>query len=425
MTVRHVRSLPLFTVLLMGLLLPGLAQAAWKDRSGKNFSGENPLDVPRAEFRFAQEGMELIYQRRYNEALEVFEVAGIDFPDSPLGPVGRSIVYQAMMFENYDFSWDRIYLQEAADAEKRFKRVSRSRDKKAWNLFLLAVHQGVHAMYQVRHLDYLAGFNLAWEALENVKKVQRLAPDFHDVQLALGLYNYWRTALTENIDYLPKFGDHRAEGLAQMQLAKEKGLLAPAPASLCLTYSYMESKRWEEAIDESMWARQRYPTSILNEMTIGRVYIGMKRFEDALQAFEQVKALAPDNDRVHWQIGEVHYKSRKNHVAAKEAYKKYIESEPLPEYKAHAYYRVGLVERRQRHYEQAIYQLELAVATDPKFKAAVKKLAQVKEEREKFAARQKERREGVRKRATTREVGSKGTPDVKVKQSPVIQRFEN
>jgi len=412
-------SRSLFPLLLLALLLPGLAQAAWKDYSGKKFTGENPLDVPRPEFRAAQEGMELIYQRRYPEALQVFEVAGIDFPDSPLGPVGRSIVYQAIMFENYDFTYDRIYLQEATEAEQRFKRVGRSRDRKAWNLFLLAVHQGVHAMYEVRHNDYLSGFNLAWEALENVKKVQRLAPDFHDVQLALGLYNYWRTALTENVDYLPKFGDHRAEGLKQMQIAKDKGLLAPAPASLCLTYSYMESKRYDEAIKEAMWARQHYPTSILNEMTIGRVFLRMKKYDDALAAFKQVQALAPENDRVLWQIGEAHYKSRKDNVAAKESFKAYIERDPLPEFKAHAYYRVGLIERRQRHYEQAVYQLELAVKTDPKFKAAIKKLEQVKAEQIRHEERAAERRQKARS-AQPRDAASKNAKGRN--ESPVIRR---
>ena len=421
MTLRHIRSLPLFTIALIALMLPGLAQAAWKDLSGKGFTGENPIDVPRPEFRAAQEGMELIFQRRYNEAPQVFEVAGLDFPDSPLGPVGRSIVYQAQMFENYDFSWDNIYLQEASEAETRFKSVRRSSDRKAWNHFLLAVHQGIGAMYQVRHLDYLAGFNLAWEALENIKKVQRLAPDFHDVQLGLGLYNYWRTAMTENIDYLPKFGDHREEGLQQMRIAKDKGLLATAPASLVLTYSLMESKRWDEAVAESMWARQHYPSSVLNEMTIGRVFMGMKRYDDALSAFNQVRALDPKNTRVYWQIGEVHYKSRKDNSAAKDAYQVYIDSNPLPEYKAHAHYRMGLVERRQRHYEQAVYQLELAVKTDPKFKAAAKKLEQVKGEQEKASAKQAERRDRARsgrEGSGKRSGATKGTP--RIEQSPVV-----
>jgi hypothetical protein len=115
-----------------------------------NFTGENPLGVSRAEFAMTQEGMELVYQRRYSEALEVFEECGIDFPDSPVGPVGRSLVWQAMMFENYDFSRERPYLTEYAEAKERLKRARRGRTSKSWLDFLEAVHLGLDAMYDIR-----------------------------------------------------------------------------------------------------------------------------------------------------------------------------------------------------------------------------------------------------------------------------------
>lgn len=392
-----VRTPQIITIALaMALAMPGLAEAKHRNKSGKNFTGENPLDVPRAEFQAAQEGMELIYQRRLGDALDVFEAAGMDFPDSPLGSVGTAVVYQAIMFENYDFSLDRAYLQESAESDKRFERVARSPDKKAWNLFLLAVHQGVGAMYHVRHLDYLSGFNLAWEALENVKKVERLAPEFQDVKLALGLYNYWRTAYTDQVEFLPSFGDHRAEGLAQMRLARDKGLLAPAPASLALAYSLMESKDYEGALKESLWCRERYPTSVLNEMTLAQIYRNLKRYDEALAALEGARKIAPENGRLWWQIGETHYKSRRNNEAAMEAFKKYLESGPLPEYQAHTHYRLGLLERRQRHYELAIHHLEQAVAAWPKFKSAGVKLEQVRAEQNTRATESKERRDRVR-----------------------------
>ncbi len=410
MTCNSKRTMQIVTIALgLALAMPGLAEAKWRNKSGKNFTGENPLGVPRLEFRAAQEGMELIYQRRLGDALSVFEEAGMDFPDSPLGPVGITIVYQAIMFENYDFSLDRPYLQESADAEKRFKRVARSRDKKAWNLFLLAVHQGVGAMYHVRHSDYLSGFNLAWEALENIKKVQRLAPDFHDVQLALGLYNYWRTAYTAQVDFLPTFGDHKAEGLAQMKFARDNGLLAPAPASLALTYSHMDNKDYDKALVEAMWTRERYPTSILNEITLSQVYRRLKRYDDALAVLNAALEMAPEANRLWWQIGETHYKSRRNNEAAKEAFKKYLASGPLPEYTAHAHYRLGLLERRQRHYELSIHHLELAVEAYPKFKSAAKKLEQVRGERDKRAEDSRKRRERVRT-AKERPKGGMGAP---------------
>jgi TolA-binding protein len=389
-----------FLLLLALLLVPSMAQAGLtKNYSGKNFNGENPLGVPRGEFAAAQEGMELIYQRKYSESLEVFEVAGIDFPDSPLGPVGRAIVYQAQMFENYDFSRDGAYKTEVAEATQIFKRIRRQRDRKSWNQFLEAVLLGMEAMYDVRHSDYLAAFNQAWDALELVKKVQRAEPDFHDPQLALGLYNYWRTVFTESVDGLPKFGDKRALGLQQMKQAKAKGLLAPAPASLCLTYSYMEQENWAEAETEALWARKRYPENLINEMTLGRVYRGAKKWTESLEAFANIQRFAPENTRVLWHIGETWYKSRKDNRSAFEAFKAYLETGPADEYKAHVQYRLGQVERRNRRYEQALYWLRAAEATNPKWKKPTERIAEVEAEQKRRDERRKAKYSEQRKKA--------------------------
>ena len=375
--------LTFLTLLAAAMLLPASAFAGRASPSGKNFTGENPLNVSRAEFAGTQEGMDLLYQRRYSEALEQFEEMGIDFPDSPIGPVGRSLVWQAIMFENYDFSQERAYLTEYADAKDRLKRAERSGDDKAWVYFLNAVHLGVDAMYDVRKERYLPAFDKAWEALEYIKKVERLAPEFHDVQLALGLYNYWRSAITDQVGALPDFGDHREEGLAQMKLAKDKGLLASAPASLVLTYSYLEARKYDDAVTEAMWARKRYPDNLLNELTLGRVYRYARKYDEALASFDRVLEIDPDNDRVWFQIGEAKYKSRRDNDGARAAYKKYLASEPLPVYAAHTYYRLGMLERRLRRYDEAIAYLEKAVEVWPKFKRAGERLEEVRKQKEK------------------------------------------
>lgn len=366
------------TFLALSLLLPSVGRAARRDLSGKGFTGENPLGVSRAEFAVAQDGMDLIYQRRYAESLELFEEAGIDFPDSPLGPIGRQINWQAMMYENYDFEFDRAWRSDFADANERLKRSRRQTSQAGWYQFLEAVHLGMDAMYDIRHNDYLSAFNKAWDALELIKKVERLAPEFADVQLALGMYNYWRTAISEQVDALPSFGDHRAEGLAQMREAVDKGLLAPAPARLVLTYSYLEKKDYPAAIAEAEGVRDDYPQNILVLMTLGRIYQQAKRARDALATFERILEIEPRNKRVWFHIGEVHYKGRKNNKGAREAYDRYLRTGPADEYRAHTYYRLGMLSRRGRNYDEAIAWFEKSIEVFPKFKKAKKQLEKAK-----------------------------------------------
>lgn len=386
MSTRHMLHPACCSLLLaLAVLLPAFAVAAPAGGSARTHSGENPLGVARAEFAATQDGMELIYQRRYPEALQLFEEAGMDFPDSPLGPIGRGLVWQAIMFENYDFSHERAYLAEYAEAKDRIARAERgSSEPKAWIYFLTAVHLGVDAMWDIRHERYLPAFDKAWEALEGIKKVERMEPDFVDVKLATGMYDYWRTAITEEVDVLPSFGDHRAEGLAAMKLAKEQGLLASAPASLVLTYSYMEAHKYAEAIAEAKWAQERYPGNLLNEMTLGRVYRQAGKNEEALASFDRVLQIDPENKRVWFHIGEVHYKARRDPEAARAAYERYLKTDPLPYYRAHTLYRMGMLQRRARHYDEAIALMEQALAADPKLKMAsdrLDELRQVKERR--------------------------------------------
>ncbi len=378
----------LLIALAVTMLVPASALAGRRSPSGKNFTGENPIGVSRAQFAATQEGMDLIYQRRYPEALQVFEEAGIDFPDSPLGPIGRSLVWQAIMFENYDYAHERPYLTEYGEAKDRLKRAKRgSGEPKSWIYFLEAVHLGIDAMWDIRHDKFLPAFDKAWECMELLKKVERMEPDFVDVQLATGMYDYWRTAITEDVDVLPTFGDHRAEGLEKMRKAKSEGLLAGPPASLVLTYSYLDGKDYDAAIAEAKWAQERYPGNLLNELTLGRVYRRARKWDEALASFERVLEIDPNNKRVWFHIGEVHYKSRRNNTAAKEAYGRYLETKPIPAYESHTLYRLGMIERRARRYDEAIAYLERAVELNPKFKTAADRLEQVRKEKERKSTR--------------------------------------
>ncbi|MBJ93179.1 MAG: hypothetical protein CMP23_01750 [Rickettsiales bacterium] len=376
----------LLSLVLLAGLAPDFAEARSRDLSGRGFSGENPLGVHRAEFRFAQEGMELIYLRRYDAALQEFEVAGIEFPDSPLGPLGRSLVYQAMMVENYDYHWDATYRSEFAETQERLRLAMRSRANRSWIYFMYAVHLGVDAMYDVRRSEYISALNKAWDAMEYIKKLHRREPHFHDAKLALGLYNYWRTAITEQVPYLPRFGDRREQGLKQMREAREQGFLCSAPASVALTYSYIEGKKWAEATAEAYWAKKRFPDNIINQMTLARVHRYKKEFKTALAAFQEVLQVDPNNKRVHFHIGETWFKSRKSNKQARTSYQRYLDTEPPAEFKAHTYYRLGLLERRTRNYDAAIDWLRKSVEVWPRFKAAGKRLKEVRAEKKRHGS---------------------------------------
>ena len=117
--------------LALALVVPSVASAGTRLYSGREFTGKNPLGVDRDLFARTQDGLELLYLRRYDESLQVFERIGVDYPESPVRHVGRAVVYQARMFENMDYANERQYLQEHAEAERLFRALGRRPADKA------------------------------------------------------------------------------------------------------------------------------------------------------------------------------------------------------------------------------------------------------------------------------------------------------
>jgi tetratricopeptide (TPR) repeat protein len=207
-----------------------------------------------------------------------------------------------------------------------------------------------------------------------MKRVQRRAPEFVDVQLALGVYNYWRTVLTESIKVLPRVGDRRAEGLAQLRAARQRGLLASVPASFALTFSLIEGGNTTAAIEEARTTGLQYPQSVLNQMILAQAYRKAKQFDESLALLATVLERTPEVERAWFAIAEVHYSARTNNDAARAAYKRYLKSDPVPAYTAYTFYRLGQLEARSRNYEAAISFYERALAIEPKFSRAKKRL---------------------------------------------------
>jgi len=343
----------------------------------REFTGENALGVETDLMQRTQQGLHLIYQREYKLALRHFREVGEIYPDSPAGPFGRSVVFQAMMLENFDYAYRDTYQVEAEKALALVERALKSPDQKAWNYFLYAGIVGLDGLDRVREGDYLTAFNKGWDALEAMKKAKRHAPEFADPDLGIGIYNYWRTAITGRVDFLPKFGDHRAEGIQQMEHARDNGMLVWAGASFALAYTYMEERDYDKAIAECLTVQAEYPASIINNMLLARIYTKSKSYDSAIATLERIQRTDPSNRRVLWHIGDTYYKSNRHNDEAKQAFIEYLEHSIPDPYRCHAEYRLGQIAQRQRDYAEAARRFERALQANPKYSPARKRLESV------------------------------------------------
>ena len=189
-----------------------------------------------------REGLELIYLRDYKGAREHFDQMSLDWPQAAVGPVGKGLVWQSLMLENFDYKYEQQYEMAFREANARLDEAMRTAGNEAWEHFLKGGVLGVEAIHTMRKSNFVSALSKAVEAMREMKRCRELAPDFPDLQLAFGLYNYWRSVVTMSSKLLPDFEDKRAEGLAQMKVAESQGIFVAMPTTLALTFSYMEER---------------------------------------------------------------------------------------------------------------------------------------------------------------------------------------
>ena len=89
-----------------------------------------------------REGLELIYQRDYKSAMIFWEEMGRKWRGSGVSPVGRVLVWHALMLENFDFRYEQQYKTAWWQARKDLEESMMQPGNEAWEFFMLGAMLG-------------------------------------------------------------------------------------------------------------------------------------------------------------------------------------------------------------------------------------------------------------------------------------------
>jgi tetratricopeptide (TPR) repeat protein len=317
------------------------------------YRGANQIHMPPEFVYDVREGLELIYKRDYQGARTYFREVEERFPHTGLTAVSDVLVWQALMLENFDFKYEKQYWVSSEQARTDLTAALAVEGGEAWEYFLMAGVAGIEAIHTMRRSHYLKALQLAFEAIGHVNMVRELAPNFVDLALADGMYNYWRTVVTLNSKLLPDFGDHRAEGIAQMRQVEQGGIFLAAPTTLAMVFTWQEESNMKEALSSCVKNYRRYPNNIINNLVMGSTYIYTRRMKLALETFDRISTTDPNNHRVKYWRGLALQRSGK-YPESLASFQDYLGGEHLEDYQiAYSYYRIASTYRRMKEYAKA------------------------------------------------------------------------
>ncbi len=328
------------------------------------YQGAEMLDMDAEFVNAVQMGLEQLYKRDYSGARDTFEALEEKFPNTAVAAVVDTLVWQALMLENFDFKYDKQYWTSTKTAREKLAKAMKEPGAEGWEHLLMATIVGIESIHTMRKSEYLQALSLAFDAMGHIEESKKANPDFIDLELADGLYNYWRSAITLSNKALPDFGDERLKGIEQMQAVEKQGVFLKPLATLSLAFTWIEEKDYKKAIIQTAKNRHDFPDSIVNNLVAGTTFIYMKDYENALGALAQVERVDPKNQRVKYWKGVALLRSGKADEALA-AFQSYLEYEHLEDYqKSWTLYRIGQCQARNKEWGKAYESYEAAAKVD-------------------------------------------------------------
>ncbi len=319
------------------LLLLGFLLTTWLCCSGFDHV---PQGADAVLLQEAREGQTLIMERRYKAAQDHFLKLSRRYPQSPLGSFGLMALYNAIMFENYDFSLETSFEQEANTNERILENLLKSDQTSSWDYFLCGASSGLRGFYLVRKDQALKALSQASLSKNCLEKALRKDPNFIDVNFGLGMYQYWRSVFTNQFKVLPFFKDQRAEGIEKIKTVAEKGVVANELAQSALMFIYLQEGKSREGLRLTQELLKKYPDNMIAKMHEGRFLLMQGKYPEALQIFQEIHDRYPKITVALYFEATTLHRMKKNQEAQK-LLQEYLTTHPTPPWQAYTYYLLG------------------------------------------------------------------------------------
>jgi tetratricopeptide (TPR) repeat protein len=299
-----------------------------------------PQGASEAVLQDAATGQRLIFERNYSEAQKHFWNLAHKYPSSPLGTFGEMALYNAMMFENYDFSLDKGFAQVSHANKLLVDKILKDENASAWDLFLCGASSGLRGFYLIRKDQALKAFGEAGAADKCLEAALKKDPQFMDTYLGTGMSKFWRSVFTQQFKGLPFIKDRRSEGIDEMKKAIAEGTIANELGRAALMFVYLQNNQFRPGLAEAETILKDYPQNVIAQLHKGRFQLSLGQTQPALKTFNE---LLQNDPKI---TVALYFKARAlmNQGKTQEAQtvlEQFVKAHPNEAWRAYGYYQLG------------------------------------------------------------------------------------
>lgn len=262
-------------------------------------------------------GIALIHKEKFDQALKLFDSLVSLAPDKPVGYFFKAGTYSNLAGDYRNLNYTDRFQESIDKAIKVGETLDKSGRATAEDLFFYGGALGFRGIYKSYYGDWVGAFKDGVKGKGVLNRAFKMDSTNYDIYYGLGMYDYWRSAKTKILSWLPFFPDKRRSGIEQVFLAIQKGKFVKDEAKYALLRVYDNEKDYKNVL--FLWEnylKTINPDDPFALYYVGRAQANLDSFPEAINTFEKlwdVYQKSPYYDEgakldVYFNIGVTYYR---------------------------------------------------------------------------------------------------------------------
>jgi tetratricopeptide (TPR) repeat protein len=267
----------------------------------------------------AVSSIDYVYKEKFKLAEEEAKKIIKKYPDHPAGFFFWAVALESWMSYYESDKREEEFYRRCDEAIGKAENILSKNPGEPWALFFLGGADGAKGTYESRYEKWITSFRHGWKGVSTLQSLYKKDPDIKDVYYGLGMYDYWRSALTKLLWWMPGIENRTEQGIRELQIAKTDGVYTCISASADLISIQNNEQHYAGALKIAEEMLDRFPGSLIFCRGKAAALFGLCRFEEAEAVYryilERVEAEPYDNHYnavvCHFWLAKIYLKTKR------------------------------------------------------------------------------------------------------------------
>jgi len=271
-------------------------------------TGYTQAQLPSDMHNLAISSISCVYNEKFKEAKNYAKRIIKNYSNHPAGYFFYAAILNSQMEYLQSEEYEAEFYQYCDNAITKGEELQEKEPDDVWVKFIIAGANGLKGTYESRYKRWLTAFKHGWRGVVLLKEVLETNAKVIDAQYGIATYDYWRSAKTKMLWWLPGVEDKRKPAIKILYEVLDKATYVRENTALNLIDMLLNEKRYDEALQVANKLLSQYPTSLVIMWRKAEAQLGLRVLEEAEITYKSIlKRVEAGSFESNYNITVCHY----------------------------------------------------------------------------------------------------------------------